>query len=91
MLLAVALLAVPASTPLAEYFRGRRPSTASPPKPWRPIGPAPATKPEVVAFYGEDAAVADHPEDTCTPSFWLDFLCWSARPFPRTQWGHQAL
>ena len=22
---------------------------------------------------GEDAAVAGHPEDTCTPDFWLDF------------------
>ena len=41
--------------------------------PWNPIGPRPPGEPEVVAFYGEDATVAGHPEDTCTPSFWLDF------------------
>jgi hypothetical protein len=36
-----------------------------------PIGPSRNTsKPEVVAFYGEDATVKGHPEDTCTPSFW---------------------
>ena len=51
--------------------RGYPPHTHPPP--WRPIGPAPASKPEVVAFYGEDATVKGHPEDTCTPSFWLDF------------------
>ena len=45
-----------------------------PPRPWQPLGPAAtAGRPEVVAFYGEDAAVKGQPEDTCTPSFWLDF------------------
>ena len=63
---------------LSDRFRPRRlpgvrRATVSPPPPWRPIGPGPADKPEVVAFYGEDATVAGHPEDRCTPSFWLDF------------------
>ena len=48
-------------------------SGAPSPPPWNPIGPRPPGEPEVVAFYGEDAIVAGHPEDTCTPSFWLDF------------------
>eukprot|EP01051_Picozoa_sp_SAG22_P003815 SAG22_NODE_191_length_15699_cov_19.660192_7_plen_126_part_00 len=50
-----------------------QPEPAARPRP-PPIGPsANMSKAEVVAFYGEDAAVKGHPEDTCTPSFWLDF------------------
>jgi hypothetical protein len=53
-------------------LRGTARAATPSPAPWAPIGPQPG-RPEVVAFYGEDAIVKNHPEDTCTPSFWLDF------------------
>ena len=76
MRVSAVLLLFPAAGALFEPRR--RPSrrhgapAPAPPRP-PPIGPSRSGKPEVVAFYGEDAAVAGHPEDTCTPDFWLDF------------------
>jgi len=77
MRVSAVLLLLPAAGALFEPRRrpSRRHGAPAPPAKPRPppIGPSRSGKPEVVAFYGEDAAVAGHPEDTCTPDFWLDF------------------